>query len=164
MNRVDQLTLVISSIGLAGLMILISAGVITRYIFGFSIPTAYEITENFLMPMTVFAALGYSYRTGIFPRVDAFVNGLTNLRLKQIINVIILGLELIVFLFISYHLFQFFLYSIDTGMGFRSGRISFPLYHIHFLMFISFAWMTVRVIPKIINANKEKSEDPYEEY
>ncbi|WP_096200098.1 TRAP transporter small permease [Bacillus sp. FJAT-45350] len=160
MKRIDQLSLVIGSIGLAGLMILITAGVFTRYVLNFSIPTAYEIVENYLMPITVFATLGYSYKSGILPRVDAFVEKIKSLKIKRFINSSIIMVELITFLFISYYMYQFTIYSFDNGMGFRTNGINFPLYHINFLIFISFAYMSLLILLKFIKSVKNKDDNP----
>lgn len=155
-ERIDQLTVIISCLALAGLMILITAGVITRYIFHFSIPSAYEVVEYYLMPITIFAALGYAFKSGIYPRVDTFVEGMKNKKLKRIIDVSILVVEFLVFAFVSYQMFQFTLYSIDTGMGFRSGGTNYPLYPVHLIAFLGFLWMTVHILLRTIKKIKEE--------
>ncbi|MGM0901720.1 TRAP transporter small permease [Mesobacillus maritimus] len=158
-DRINQVSLILSGIALAGLMILISAGVFTRYVLSFSIPTAYEIVENYLMPIAVFAALGYSYYSGIFPRVDAFTEKIQNVKLKKVIDGAIIIVEFLTFLFVSYYLFQFSLYSIDNGMGFKTNGINFPLYPVHFILFLAFLWMCVLILLKFIRTIKGKDQD-----
>lgn len=155
---IDRLTLIISSIGLVGLMLLITAGVISRAFFSFSIPSAYEIVGNYLMPLTIFVALGYSYKSGIFPRVDTFVENMQSRKLKKTTNSVIILIELLIFVFVSYFMFEYTIYSFDTGMGVRASGITFPMYPIYLLTFLGFLWMTLSIIQRFIKIITGKEE------
>lgn len=155
----DRLTLVVSGIGLAGLMLLITAGVISRAFFNFSIPAAYEIVEVYLMPLTIFVALGYSYKSGIFPRIDNFVENLQSPKLRQVINAIIVLIELLIFAFVTYYMFDYAVYSIETGMGVRASGITFPLYPIYLLTSLGFLWLTICIIQRFIKVFKKGREE-----
>lgn len=158
-DRINFLSVLISGIALAGLMILITAGVFTRYVLSFSIPTAYEIVENYLMPISVFVALGYAYSSGIFPRVDAFTEKIKSAKTKKIVDSIIIFVELLIFIVITYYLLQLTIHSIDTGMGFKTNGINFPLYPIHFLITIGFIWKTLMVFNNLIRKIKEDTHN-----
>lgn len=154
-NRINVVSVIISGIALAGLMILITAGVFTRYILNFSIPTAYEIVENYLMPIGVFVALGYAYSSGIFPRVDAFTEKIKSAKTKKIIDCLVIAVELIIFIFITYYLLHLTFNSIKTGMGFKTNGINFPLYPIHFLIMLGFVWKCFLIVVNLIQKLKE---------
>lgn len=162
-RRVNKITVIIAGLGLVGLMILISAGVVTRYMFGFSIPTAYEFVEQYLMPLTIFVALGYSYKSGIFPRVDTFVENIKSPKIKKGINLSILILEVVIFTFFTYLLFDFSFYSLETGMGFKSNGNAYTLFYIHLITAISFAWITVIMLNQCIKGFKNEKIDVLEE-
>ncbi|GAA0348689.1 hypothetical protein GCM10008931_44950 [Oceanobacillus oncorhynchi subsp. oncorhynchi] len=161
-SNVNRFLVFVAGLGLIILMLLIFAGVITRYVFGFSIPTSYEIVEQYLMPLTIFVALGYSFKSGIFPRVDSFVENIKSEQVKKIINISVLILELILFAFITYLLFEFAFYSLETEMGFRSNGIAYLLFPIHLVIAISFLWTTVIMIHQCIKAFKNEDIDVLE--
>jgi len=161
-KKINKVFVFLAGLSLISLMFLITAGVITRYIFGFSIPTSYEIVEQYLMPLTIFLALGYSYKSGIFPRIDSFVEKVKSYKTRKIINVSILVIETLLFIYITYNMFSFAFYSFDTGMGFRSNGINFQLYGVHFITAVSFLWVTVIMIHQCYKGFIDKDVDVLE--
>ena len=152
-NKVDQFMIFLAGVGLISLMLLISVGVVTRYIFGYSIPAAYAITENYLMPLAVLGALGFAYRSGIFPRVDTFVKKIGNESIRNIINSITILVELLLFVFITYYLFKYSFYTIANGNGFNANGLDFPLYPVYILMSFSFLWLSFAMFLKFMKMN-----------
>lgn len=161
-GNVNRVLVFVAGLGLICLMLLIFAGVITRYIFGFSIPTSYEIVEQYLMPLTIFSALGYSFKSGIFPRVDSFVENIKSEQVRRIINTSVLILELVLFASITYLLFDFAFYSLETGMGFRSNGVAYLLFPIHLIIALSFLWTTIIMLHQCIKAFKNEEIDVLE--
>lgn len=160
-QKINKLLLFLSGIGLITLMLLITIGVITRYVFGYSIPTAYAITENYLMPLTVFAAVGYVYQTGIFPKVDVFIEKIHNQRTKQIVNIVIHVVELILFIFITYFFYQYTVYSVTYNLAFSANSIDFPLSPGYILITLAFLWLSIMIVVRIINTIKGKEKEPF---
>jgi TRAP-type C4-dicarboxylate transport system permease small subunit len=64
------------------MMCLTTADALGRYIFNFPITGAYEITEKYLMTMTIFLGFSYAYREGFLIRVTFFVDRLPGLVVK----------------------------------------------------------------------------------
>src|SRR4030042_119935 len=67
------------------MMCLTTADALGRYIFNWPITGAYEITENYLMTMTIFLGLSYAYREGFLIRVTFLADRLSG-QVKQVIN------------------------------------------------------------------------------
>ena len=67
------------------MMCLTTADAVGRYLFKWPIPVAYEITERYLMPITLSLGLSYAYRGGSFIRVTFLVDRLPTL-VKLIVN------------------------------------------------------------------------------
>ena len=61
-------------IAAGAMMLLTSADASARYLFNAPIVGAYEITEKYLMPATVFLGFSWAYRGGVFIRVTFLVD------------------------------------------------------------------------------------------
>lgn len=59
------------------IMVMTSADALMRYAFNAPIIFAFEITEKYLMPASIFLAMSYAYRYGAFIRVTFLVDRLS---------------------------------------------------------------------------------------
>jgi len=157
-NRVNKVLVLISGVGLISLMLLITAGVFTRYILGYSIPAAYAITEEYLMPLTIFTALGYAYYTGIFPKVDVFVEKFRSDKAQKIVQAIITMIEFILFAMITYFFFQYTLYAFSNKLGFSANSINFPLGPMYLLITIAFLWKSILIMVNFVVLLKDEDK------
>lgn len=158
---IDLFFVILSCIGILGLMLLITTGVITRSVFSFSIPAAYEITEKYLMPLAIFPALAYAFSSGIVPRVDLFVEKVQSIKLKRIIHLASLAVEFIVFGLFTYFMYKYTLYTIESGNGFSASSINFPLYPVQILITFSLIWLTIIIFIKIVRVIISPNYHPY---
>lgn len=60
------------------MMCLTTADALGRYLLNAPIPVAYDLTEKYLLPMTMALALGFAYRSGTFIRVTILAERLTS--------------------------------------------------------------------------------------
>jgi TRAP-type C4-dicarboxylate transport system permease small subunit len=67
------------------MMCLTRADALGRYVFNWPITGAYEITENYLMTMTIFLGLNYAYREGFPIRVTFLADRLSG-QVKQVVK------------------------------------------------------------------------------
>lgn len=83
LSRCENVLIHCSTVAALGIMCLTGADALGRYLFNQPILWAYEITENYLMVLTVFLAVCHSYRRGSFIRVSFLVD-----RLPQEVRVV----------------------------------------------------------------------------
>lgn len=61
----------------AVIMLMTSADALMRYVFNAPIVFAFEVTEKYLMPASIFLAMSYAYRYGAFIRVTFLIDRLS---------------------------------------------------------------------------------------
>jgi len=69
-NSIEKITFLASCVSILTIMLLTSFDVFGRKIFGYSIPSLYEFTEDYLMVALVFLSISYVYRIGGHVKVD----------------------------------------------------------------------------------------------
>jgi len=76
-ERLERVLIWIAIIATAVVMLMTSADALMRYAFNAPIVFAFEITEKYLMPASIFLAMSYAYRGGAFIRVTFLVDRLS---------------------------------------------------------------------------------------
>jgi TRAP-type C4-dicarboxylate transport system permease small subunit len=76
-ERLERALIWIAIIATAIVMFMTSADALMRYVFNAPIVFAFEITEKYLMPASIFLAMSYAYRGGAFIRVTFLVDRLS---------------------------------------------------------------------------------------
>lgn len=72
--RVEAVLIWIAVLATAIVMVMTSADALLRYTINAPITFAFEITEKYLMPASIFLAMSYAYRYGAFIRVTFLVD------------------------------------------------------------------------------------------
>ncbi|MDQ0163599.1 TRAP transporter small permease [Aeribacillus alveayuensis] len=165
MNRVNKLYRIfgwvkvlglwISGISLMGMMIFIVVDVVFRNVSSNSINGAFEIVQNYFMPLSVFPALAYVYSSGVLPKMDLIIEKLNN----QMKKVIIFS-RVIIEIFILALMFQFTwdyaMYGLERKMSFPASGTMYIVYPLFFLIPISFALIIIENVFILIKNIMEK--------
>ena len=136
------------------MMCLTTADALGRYIFNYPIAGAYEITEKYLMTMTVFLGLSYAYREGFLIRVTFLADRLSGV-VKQVINhlvqvvAIIYGASLVVTT--MKRTFQ------TLGSGDMLGNVHIPLWPAYLMVPVGLFFMTLLIVLDLPQVRKGKS-------
>ena len=77
----------------AAMMLLTSGDALARYLFNAPLIGAYEITEKYLMPASIFLGFSWAYRSGVFIRVTFLIDHLPPV-LKQAADYLAWGISL----------------------------------------------------------------------
>lgn len=76
--RVDRILMVLAMAALFGMMCLTTVDAVCRYFFNTPITGAYEITEKYLMLVSIFLGMSFTYRGAAFIRVTILMDRLPN--------------------------------------------------------------------------------------
>ena len=125
--------MVVSGLATFGMMAFIVADVVSRNVWGSSIPGAYEIIQNYFMIVAVFPAIGYVMAAGILPRLDLAVQRLRGRIFGAGLQIGLLG-EAIVLGLLVYYSFLYALSGFERGLGFSAAGSIYPLWPVLFLI------------------------------
>ncbi|WP_431028915.1 TRAP transporter small permease [Lysinibacillus sp. LZ02] len=139
----------ISCFGVFTMMLLITADVFMRNVFGIPVPGVYEITENFLMPLVVFPALGYTYWVGILPRLTELVSKAPR-KFQLVHHYLLLVLDTVVFALLTYYGFQFALSGLNIGMAIPVAGKLVPIWPFYFLVPLGFFLVLIEVLMRFV--------------
>ena len=92
--RAEHVLLWAAVVATGSIMLLTSADALLRYAINAPVTGAYEITEKYLMPASVFLGMTYAYRGGAFIRVTFLVDKLPA-AFKQLANYIAWAISLL---------------------------------------------------------------------
>jgi TRAP-type C4-dicarboxylate transport system permease small subunit len=130
----------LAGIILTGMMVLIIADVVMRYLFAKPIKGVFEVTEEVLMVMMVFLALAGSHHI----RVTFLMERLPQ-KFRDITRSVLLALTLGFFAVVVWQSWAHAFFSFikrETSWG----LIPFPLYPSRFMVFIGFLFLTLRLL------------------
>ncbi|KGR77895.1 TRAP transporter small permease [Ureibacillus manganicus] len=144
----------ISCFGVLAMMILITADVFRRNVFETPIPGVYEITENFLMPLVIFPALGYTYWVGILPRLTELIAKAPQ-KFKVFHHYLLLVIDAAVFSLLTYYGLQFALSGFNIGMSIPVAGVLVPIWPIYFLVPLGFFFVVVEVLLRFIKKDED---------
>ena len=144
----------ISCAGVFIMMILITADVFSRNVFGIPVPGVYELTENFLMPLIVFPALGYTYWVGILPRLTELLAKAPK-KFKVFHHYLLLVIDTGVFALLTYYGLQFALAGLEISMAIPVAGKLVPIWPIYFLVPLGFFLVLVEVLMRFVKKEEE---------
>ncbi|SEI90882.1 TRAP-type C4-dicarboxylate transport system, small permease component [Bhargavaea ginsengi] len=124
----------ISQVALLGMMLLTSLDAFSRYIFNQSITGAYEITEMYLMVITVFLSMSYVLKEDGHIRLDILFDRFSS-KVQGMLNIIFYILGAALMIVIGYLGLQSTMEALDKNLV-ASGLIDFPLW-------LSYIWVPV---------------------
>lgn len=157
-NKIKLVGVAISGLALVLMMFAIVADVLSRNITGASILGVYEMTQNYLMILTIFPALPYVYAQGIMPKMELLFDKFKGIG-KTLLVLGIQLVEMIVYLLIFYYSLQYALTGLENDVGFMAGGNIYTLYPVLFLIPISFALMFVETVFVFVKNMKNKTTD-----
>lgn len=146
-DRVEQFIANLGLVGLAIMMVVITANAVSRYLFDNPITGTYELTELYLMPMAIFLTAAYLQRNGGNINVDILYDRLPD-DAQLFVDLIGRVSALVIFSAIAYSAGTEFWSGYVQGL--RSvGVISFPIYLSWFVMAVGLFALAVRLVFQI---------------
>jgi len=133
-ERLDRWATYLSITATAMLMVLTSADALGRYLFNQPIEGAFQISEDYLLVLGVFLALGYSYREGSHVQVTLLVDKITGPS-KRSAAYIAQTYSILCAVVLAFATGMHSLDLFRTGAR-TSGLISYPLWPANFCVFL----------------------------
>ncbi len=143
---VDKLFITLAVVSTGVMVILTASDTILRYFFNYPIPGSYEITQEYLLVVTVFMGMGYAYKGGAYIRVTLLVDHLPKW-IRDIINYFSQAFSILVCLMTAiatipqtiYNLTKFVSSSsFDLPLGAAYVVVSLGLLYLSFLLLLDF--------------------------
>lgn len=128
--------------------------VLVRNLFGTSPFYTYEVTQNYFMPLAFFPAIAFAFADGIMPRIEFIIDKFKE-SLQRIAAVILLVIELVLLLLLTYFSFQYALDSVTSNLAFTAGGKNFPLAPVIFTVPLGFILVGIEVVFLLIKNLKE---------
>lgn len=132
----------ISGIGLFGMMFMIVYDVFLRNVMGNSINGAFEIVQNYFMPLAVFPALAYIYASGVLPKMDLLIEKF-NIPTKRIVIFGILLIEIFILVLMTLYTLEYAMTGLEKKMAFPAAGTMYPVYPLFFTIPIAFGLIVV---------------------
>ena len=154
-GKIKVLGLIISGIGVIIMMFAVVADALSRNITGGSILGVYEITQNYLMIVTIFPAIPYLYSTGIMPKMEIFIEKMKD-SLKLKVFLFLIFTEIVIYLFVTIYTFDFAYTGLVNDVHFPAGGKMYILYPFYFLIPIAFVLLIIENIFVLIKTFKTK--------
>lgn len=152
-NRISNAGMILSGVVIFIMMLYTCIEVIFRNISGYSPLYAYEVSQNYFMPLIVFPALAYSFASGIMPKVEIFTSRFTKSRLRKI-NIVLLIIEAVLIFLLAYYGWEYLVSAIDKSMAFTAGGKNFPLWPVIVFVPVGFLLVLIHVISSFIKLIK----------
>ena len=157
LTKILKIGMYISGLAIVAMMLLTTVDVTLKNIFNAPIPGSYLFVQNYLMPLAFFCGMPYAFFSGIFPRIDIFLNKLSK-KTNLTIVITILIIEIASFIAITYYSLLYGIHGLTTKITFLAGINSIPLYPFFFLVTLGFGtlsiYLTITII-KIVKTNGE---------
>ncbi len=136
------------------MMFLTTTDAIGRYIISFPVTGAYEITENYLMPVAFFLALSHAYRQGFLIRVTFLVDrlpGWVQTIVNHIVQIICILYGVILIVATSRRAIGV------IGKGTTLGNLNFPVWPAHVIVPIGLFSVTLLMLIDLFRVRSGKS-------
>lgn len=127
------------------MMLFIVSDVTLRNLFNASLLGSYEITEHLLMPIVFFPSLAYVFSSGIIPRIEMVVIKI-NMSYQRVIFIILLIVELILFLLLTYYGLKYALDGTRDLFGFSMRGNIISYYPILYFVPIGFLLLSIEIL------------------
>lgn len=160
-NYLKKAGIALSGVAVIGMILFITADVLSRNILSSSIPGSYEFVENYFMPLATFPALVFAYTEGIMPRMNMIVLKFPKI-VQKVMIYIILGVDFLIMALLTYYTFSFSITSMLEGASFPSAGNLYPIYPFIFLAPIGFFFVLMEV--SFVLMKNIKSKEVYVTY
>lgn len=145
LRAINAAGVVVAGAAVALMMLLIVVDVIGRVTGMSLIAGVFEISENYLMPMAIFPALGFVYASGVMPRFDVILERFPQIAQKGVVYVLLV-LEIIVFAALVWMTFGDFTLALADHTTFIAGGTAFPLWPVKLFVPLGFAMIVVETL------------------
>lgn len=149
--------MMISGLTVFVMMFYTTLDVALRNIFGSSGLYAYEVSQNYFMPMTVFPALAFAFAAGMMPRIE-FVVVKFNERFQKFVAIVLIIIEIILMLLLAFYGLEYAVTAAQAGESFTAGGSNYPM--IYVIMFAPVAFLLVAVEMIFLLIKNIKSDKP----
>ncbi len=143
-RRVTLAGALLSGAAIFAMMLFIAADVLRRNLLGGSIPGSFEISQNYLMPLSVFPGLAYVYGSGALPKMDFFTPRLRAVRRQVVLSLLVL--ESVLLAVVTVYTWSYATDGMERGVSFPAGGDLYTLWPFFFLVPIGFAMVLVEVL------------------
>lgn len=154
-GKVKKVTLWISGIAIAIMIVLISLDVFLRNIFSYGIPGSYEITESILMPTVIFWGLLVTYSSGSIPRLD-MLSTKFNGSVQLVIRIMMVLIDIFIYSAMAYYALQRAMTALNDGAAISAGGTLISISLVYVFVPISFLLVTIEAIFILIKSIKDK--------
>ena len=154
-ERLDRWITYASLLTTAVLMLLTSADALGRYFFDKPIEGAFQISEDYLLVLGVFLALGYSYREGSHVRVTFLVDKL-NAPAKLVAAYIVQVFSMLCAAALALATGMQTADLLRTGAR-ANGLVSYPLWPANFCVFLGCLMLTLLIVLDFARVGKGTS-------
>lgn len=145
LRTINIVGLVVAGAAVAAMMLLIVVDVTGRVSGTSLIAGVFEISENYLMPLAVFPALGFIYASGVMPRFDVLLARVA-VPVRKIVVYVLLGVELVVFGTVAWLTFGDFVSAFANSTTFIAGATSYPLWPVKIFVPLGFVMIVLETL------------------
>lgn len=142
-QKIKWIGMMISGITVFIMMFYTSADVLLRNINGTSPLHAYEVSQNYFMPLAVFPALAYTFGVGMMPRIEFMIVKVKNTAIQRVVAIVLIFIEILLILLLSVFSWQYLMSAIEKGMAFTAGGVNYPLSIV--ILFVPLGFLLVAV-------------------
>lgn len=156
-DKVEKLCLGGSVVAVILMMLLVTADITGRKLFGMPVPGSVELTEDYLMISLVYLAMSYVYTEGGHVRVTLFRRFIPE-SMKTPIDVLLSLMGLVFFLIMTVRGWITMIRAIQFG-EFSSSVLAYPLAPAYFILALGSALLCYRILETVISPEKIKWEE-----
>ena len=156
MQHTERVVEFIGGIGCFLLMISVCLEVVSRYIVQKVLITGlYNITESYIFPGLVFLTIAGSYRVGLWPKLEVFIDTMAYSKQRKI-KIVTTAIELILYVTVAvFTLIYAYAMTLD-GREFMAGSKNYPLYPMLWVVPVAFTLLSIEVLLFLGKVIKEK--------
>jgi len=125
------------------MMCLTTADALGRYLLNWPIAGAYEITEKYLMTMTIFLGFSYAYREGFLIRVTFLMDRLPK-QVKLVVNHLVQIISILYGAILVVTTMKRTFQTMDSGTAL--GNVNLPLWPAYLMVPIGLFFMTLLML------------------
>lgn len=144
-GKVKLLGMILSGVGIFGMMGFIVLEVIMRNLFNYSIPGNYEMVQNYFMPVVTLPVIVYAFSEGVLPRINMVISKF-NYKLQKGVLLLLLLVEIAVFTLMAFYGWQYAISGMEAGDAFPASGSMYPIYPFYFLIPIGFGMLVVEMV------------------
>lgn len=144
-EKVKFIGVIISGISILAMMFIIVVDIFSRSITGGSILGVFEITQNYIMILTIFPVLPYLYSSGVMPRMDLLAEKMSN-KTGGKMTILLIIFEMVIYTFVLIYSFEYAYTGFLKDSHFFGGGKLYPIYPVQFLIPVAFLFLVIENI------------------